>query len=197
MSGRSIIVLTGGPGGGKSALLADLSRQPDWAGYFVSLPEAAHFSRETGVSSSERLFQRVMVNLQIALEEGLDRALGPDDGRIILCHRGTLDPLAFWIDRDWPQDEFFAFTNTTLEGHYQRYAGVIHLVTSADGVPSAYTRWPEAHRPEETEQAIRLDRYLHDIWCGHPRYYRIDNNGRDWPAKSREAQAILRRIVGL
>jgi len=129
----------------------------------------------------------------MGLEDGLDRALGPADSRFIICHRGSLDPLAFWLQRDWPEDEFLAFTGTTLEDHYRRYVAVIHLVTSADGVPWAYTRWPQAHRPEEAEDAICLDRWLQRAWGGHPRYFCIDNEERDWPAKSREARGILAR----
>ncbi len=196
MSLRDVIVLTGGPGGGKSTLMSDILSHSDLAGRFVTLPEAAHLSREIGVSPSSKLFQRVMVEVEGALEDGLDRALGADDRRVIICQRGTLDPLAFWLDRGWPQDEFFAFTGTTLERHYRRYAGVIHLVTSADGVPAAYTRWPDAHRPEDVDQAIRLDRYLHMAWCKHPCYHRIDNEGRDWCARSQKALAVISQIAG-
>ena len=102
--------------------------------------------RHVGLSPRGKLFQRVMVHLQIALEDGLNRALGPNDSRAILCHRGSLDPLAYWLDRGWQEDEFFTFTGTTLEMHYQRYAVVLHLVTAADGAAEYYKRWPDAHR---------------------------------------------------
>jgi hypothetical protein len=157
----------------------------------AALPEAIFAMRHFGISSRERLFQRVMVHMQMAMEDGLDRALGSDDPRAILCHRGSLDPLAYWLDRGWPEEEFFAFTGTQREAHYRRYTAVLHLVTAADGAPEAYTRWPQAHRPEQIEDAIRLDRLLHQVWRDHPRYYRLDNVGRDWAAKSREAQEIL------
>jgi hypothetical protein len=102
--------------------------------------------RHIGISSREKLFQRVMVYLQMALEDGLVRALNPDDPRAILCHRGSLDPLAYWLDRGWQEEEFFTFTGTTLEMHYQRYAAVLHLVTAADGAIAHYKRWSDAHR---------------------------------------------------
>jgi hypothetical protein len=137
-----------------------------------------------------------MVNLQIALEDGLQRALNPADPRVILCHRGSLDPLAYWIQRGWSEDEFFEFTETRLEDHYQRYTAVIQLVTAADGALWAYSRWPHAHRPEEAEDAIRLDRCLEQIWGKHPQYFRLDNEGRDWQEKSAEARRILERMIG-
>jgi tRNA (Thr-GGU) A37 N-methylase len=188
---RAVIVLTGGPGGGKSALIEDLRRDPLWTGSFVALPETVQYARFINIVPEEKLFQRAVVCLQIGLEEGLKRTLGVADPRLILCHRGSLDPLAFWRQRGWPDDEFFEITDLTRQEHYQRYAAVIHLVTAADGVPREYTRWPQAHRPEELDEAIQLDRWLEDAWGSHPHYYRLDNNGRDWKTKSLEAQVIL------
>ena len=118
------------------------------------------------------------------------------DRWIVICHRGSLDPIPYWRQRGWPSDEFFEYTAMTREAHYARYAGVIHLVTAADGAPDAYSRWPAAHRPESPEEAIALDRWLADAWAGHPRYRRIDNVGRDWAAKSLAARAALAELVG-
>jgi hypothetical protein len=185
------IVLTGGPGGGKSTLLEELLRDPAWASQIAVLPEAISLMRQVGVSPREQLFQRVMVHLQMALEDGLERALGDHHRRAILCHRGSLDPLAYWLDRGWPREAFFEFTGACLEEHYQRYTAVIHLVTAADGASAYYTRWPQAHRPEEIDDALRIDQLLHHAWRDHPAYYRLDNQGRDWEAKSRAARAIL------
>jgi hypothetical protein len=188
---RPVVTLTGGPSGGKTTLIEELSRDPAWIGRFAALPEAIFAMRHVGISSREKLFQRAMVHLQMAMEDGLKLGLGPDDPRAILCHRGSLDPLAYWLDRGWPEEEFFAFTGTRREEHYRRYAAVLHLVTAADGAPEAYTRWPQAHRLEQLEDAIRLDRRLHQVWRDHPRYYRLDNAGRDWAAKSQAAREIL------
>jgi tRNA (Thr-GGU) A37 N-methylase len=187
----SVIALTGGPGGGKSTLIEDLRQDARWAGRFVALPEAVQYARFVNISPQDKLFQRALVHLHMGLEDGLKRALGPADSRFIVCHRGSLDALAFWLERGWPEEEFFAFTGTTRKDHYRRYAAVIHLVTSADGVPQAYTRWPHAHRPEEPEEAIWLDNWLHEAWRGHPHYYRIGNQGLDWPAKARRVREIL------
>lgn len=191
----AFIVLTGGPGGGKTTLIEELSREPTWAGRFVALPEAIAIVAHTGVSPHEQLFQRLMVEMQTAMEDALVRALGPDDPRFILCHRGSLDPLAYWLDRGWSEQEFFAYTGATREQHYRRYTAVIHLVTAADGAKEYYRHWPDAHRPEQIEDAIRLDGLLHRVWRDHPRYYRIDNEGRDWIGKAREAKRILDSLL--
>jgi len=132
-----------------------------------------------------------MVALQMGLEDALRCALSDGPPRLVLCHRGSLDPLAYWLDRGWPEDEFFTFTGTKREDHYRRYTAVIHLVTAADGAVAHYARWPEAHRPEQVEDAIRLDGLLHQVWRGHPHYYRLGNEGRDLAAKSQAARRIL------
>jgi hypothetical protein len=185
------IALTGGPGGGKTTLINELGHDPAWHGRFAALPEAIFLMQAVPVSPREKRFQGVMVALQMALEDGLGRGLGPDGPHLTLCHRGSLDPLAYWLDRGWPEDEFFALTGTTLDEHYRRYTAVIHLVTAADGAPEAYKRWPEAHRPEQPADAIRLDRWLQQVWAGHPGYVRIDNDGKDWAEKSGEARKVL------
>lgn len=190
-----LIALTGGPGGGKTTLIKELLDDPARRGRFAALPEAISLMGGIGVSPRERLFQRVMVQMQMALEDGLVNALRLDNGRLILCHRGSLDPLAYWLDRGWQEDEFFAYTGTTRAEHYQRYAAVIHLVTAAEGTEHAYRRWPDAHRPETIEDAIRLDHLLQQVWSGHPNYFRLDNIGRDWATKSKDAQEILARFV--
>ncbi len=195
MKSNTFIVLTGGPGGGKTTLIEELQRDPAWSGRIAALPEAIFFMRHIGISPRERLFQRAMVHLQMALEDGLNRAFSNGEHRVILCHRGSLDPLAYWLDRGWPEEEFFSYTGTCLNKHYRRYMAVIHLVTTADGAEQHYTRWPEAHRPEEPQDAVRLDRLLHQVWRGHPRYHLLDNEGRGWAAKSRAARSLLTELV--
>lgn len=191
MSSRPVIVLTGGPGGGKTTLIDYLSRDPEWTASFVSLPEAALYARHLNIAPAEKLFQRVMVRIQTALEDAMNDALGPMDPRAVLCHRGSLDPLAFWLREGWPADEFFDFTKTTKESHYLRYAAVLHLVTNAMDVPREHTRWPELNNPRAIEHAVEIDDQLGKIWSGHPRYVRIANEGRDWPMKYRAARAEL------
>jgi predicted ATPase len=195
MNNCPVIVLTGGPGGGKSTLIEELSHDPTSTGRFAAVPEAILTMGNVNISPQEKLFQHVMVQMQIAMEDGLARALGPDDRRIILCNRGSLDPLAYWLERGWLEEEFFTSTRTTYADHYQRYAAVIHLVTAADGAEHAYRRWPDDHRRETTEQAILLDNRLGKAWQDHPRYYRLDNNAVSWYEKSEKAKAIIRMYV--
>ncbi len=136
----------------------------------------------------------------MALEDALRRALADSSPRLVLCHRGSLDPLAYWLARGWPEAEFFALTAATRQEHYSRYDAVIHLVTAAEGALHAYRRYPEAHRGETPQEAVHLDRLLRRVWGGHPRYVLIDNAERDWSAKSATAQQALeqrwREVLG-
>jgi hypothetical protein len=198
MSNRPVIVLTGGTAGGKSMLIDSLKQHPGWSKRFVALPEAVYFAWSTGLVPQDRLLQRVVMNFQISLEDALDRSLDPEDPRLILCHRGSLDPLAFWRMQGWAEEDFFEYTSTRLEEHYQRYTAVLHMVTNAVGVPLEHTRWPSLDNPEKAiEEARRLDALLHEAWRGHPRYYRLDNEGRNWAAKAKAAKEILAEWLGM
>lgn len=195
MTKPCFICLTGGPGGGKTSLIEELIQLPITETKFMALPEAISLTGQLGISPREKRFQMVMVHLQMALEDGLQRALTGSSGTIILCHRGSLDPLAYWLDRGWQEEAFFSSSGTLRDEHYQRYAAVLHLVTAADGAEENYTRWPEAHRPETVEEAIRLDRLLNHVWSDHPNYYRIGNQERNWIQKSEVARNIISSLL--
>ncbi len=185
------IVLTGGPGGGKTALIEELLRDPAWRSRVAALPEAIALMPGLGISVREPRFQQVMVSLQMALEDGLRRGLAGAAPRLVLCHRGSLVSLAYWLARGWPEEEFFTLTATTRQEHYCRYAAVVHLVTAADGAAYAYRPSPEAHHPETPEEAICLDHLLRQVWDAHPRYVLLDNAGRDWQTKSTAARQAM------
>jgi len=185
------VVLTGGPGGGKTTLKEELLHDPAWHHRVAALPEAISLTRGLGVSPAEPRFQRLMVALQMALEDALRRALADSSPRLVLCRRGSLDPLAYWLAYGWTEGGFFACTVTTRQEHYSRYDAVIHLVTAAEGALHAYRRYPAAHRGETPQEAVHLDRLLRRVWGGHLRYVLIDNSGRDWSARSAAVRQAL------
>lgn len=195
MNNLFVIVLTGGPGGGKTTFIEELSRDPSWSGRIAALPEAIYLMSRSGISAREKSYQREMVRLQIVQEDRLLRNLNNENRRIILCNRGSLDPLAYWLDRGWAEEEFFAYTHTSREEAYRRYAAVLHLVTTADGAEKAYRRWPEDQRSETIAEAVRLDRLLQQVWGEHPHYHSIGNESIDWAEKSRRAKRILETFL--
>lgn len=158
---------------------------------WLLLPETAPLLFHAGFDGREKHFQRAVVRLQMALEDICAQAANPN--QVLLCHRGALDALAYWLRNGWDEDEFFVFTQTTRDEHFQRYFGVIHLQTAAIGAEAHYRRWPDAHRPETLEQAAETDYLCACAWRSHPRYILIDNTGRDWPDKMRAVSDLLTR----
>lgn len=183
------IVLTGGPGGGKTTFMNELRAEDPRAERWLLVPEAAPLLFQAGLSARNKNFQRAVVCLQTALEESCAEATLP--GQVLICHRGTLDALAYWLRNGWVEEEFFTVTNTTRNEHFQRYAGVIHLQTTAIDANAYYRRWPDAHRPESPTQAAETDQFCARAWSEHPNYIFIDNNNRDWLSKSRAAKRAL------
>lgn len=189
------IVLTGGPCGGKTTLMRELRIEYPGNNRWLMVPEAAPLLFHAGLDGKTKHFQRSVVSLQIALENAC--AIGAKPGKIILCHRGTLDPLAYWLYNGWSEKEFFDYIGMTRSQHYQRYFGVIHLQTTAFGVEDSYRTWPDAHRTETPEQAAEIDRLLSRAWNNHPRYVMVSHDDPGWDAKSRFARDILNEWLNL
>jgi predicted ATPase len=189
------IALTGGPCGGKTTLLCELRAADPRGERWILVPEAAPLLFQAGLDGGQPSFQRAVVQLQIALEGICAAAASPQ--QVLLCHRGTLDALAYWLRNGWDEGEFFAATGMSREEHYRRYFGVIHLQTAAIGAEGYYRRWPDAHRPETIEQAAEIDRLCARAWSDHPRYVLVDSFGKDWLAKSCIALETLTRWLAL
>lgn len=183
------IVLTGGPGGGKTTLMHELRAQDPLARRWLLAPEAAPLLFQAGLDGRKKRFQWAVVQLQIALEQVCAETADP--GQVLVCHRGTLDPLAYWLHNGWDEMEFFALTGMSREEHLRRYAVVIHLQTAAIGAEAYYRHWPHAHRPETSVQAAEIDRFCEYAWKKHPGYVLIENTGRDWPAKVQAVYDVL------
>jgi len=188
-----IIVLTGGPGGGKSSFLRDVQNDTTLAESIVILPEAIQAALGSSIGSRDPLFQRLVVQVQKGLEWAVAEILG--DREVILTHRGTLDPLAFCLSLGWTEERFWQITGLRLEEEYQRYYAVIHLVSTAIGASQFYRYRPEEHRPETPQEAAVLDEHLARIWGGHPRYIRIPNDSLDWASKSQMARNALHQLL--
>ena len=162
---RCRIVVTGGPGGGKTTA-ADLFRR-EIGERVVIVPEAATivfsggFPRSTD-HDAQRAAQTAIFHVQQNLEN-VQSARFPD--RILLCDRGTVDGAAYW-----PGDPegFFRHVGTTLDQELQRYDAVVFFESAAAGGMAIEGGNPI--RNETNEQALSLDRKLHAIWAHHPRF---------------------------
>ena len=168
---RCRIVLTGGPGGGKTTA-ADLFRR-EIGERVVVVPESATmlftggFPR-TGELHARKSAQCAIYHVQKNLEDVQSARYAE---RILLCDRGTIDGAAYW-----PNDPaaFFEAVGSTLELELARYDAVLFFESAAVGGISVEGGNPT--RIESNEQAIELDRRLRQIWSRHPNFVLIPHN---------------------
>jgi predicted ATPase len=162
------IVVTGGPGAGKTAALEVV--RGDAFPHVAVLPEAASivfgggFPR-TSTLPAERAAQRAIFHVQRELER---LTIEEGTARVILCDRGTLDGLAYWPGSD---AEFFRDLETTLDAELARYAMVVHLKT-----PAAHHGYNHDNplRVETARQAAAIDERIARAWSKHPRVITVE-----------------------
>merc|ERR1712137_62298 len=177
------IVLTGGPCGGKSTALSNLSQRLVSLGYEVFLvPEVATMLITGGVSFAGRTredwiqLQISLMRLQRSIEDEFERIakLGSKDA-VILCDRGLCDNRAYLAKEDF--DMLLDTEGLKLvDVRDKRYDAVFHLVTAAIGAEKFYTTANNTARSETVEQARELDYRVLDGWIGHPNLRVVDNS---------------------
>ena len=181
---RRRVVLTGGPGAGKTAVL-ELIRQ-SFCEHVRVLPEAAGvvfgggFPREDD-SECKRAAQRAIFYVQRELESAGDS----HNPTIVLCDRGTLDGIAYWPGS---VEDFWSSLGTTLAEQLARYDAVIHLRTPA--LEQGYNR-ENPLRTESAAVAADVDRRILQAWEAHPRRFVIDSTS-EFLDKAAGALDILR-----
>lgn len=165
------IVLTGGPGSGKSTAAAFLARE------FVEdlwvLPESATLLYRGGLPRArddrgQQVAQRAIYTVQRSLEDAT--ALQHPE-RVQLCDRATVDGAAYWPDGP---DEFFRAMGTTRTTELGRYDAVVFMHTAAM-LPAGYERDLEV-RTEDREQAVELDRRVYELYRDHPVLVSIESS---------------------
>lgn len=177
------VVLTGGPGAGKTAVL-ELIRQ-SLCEHVVVLPEAAGvvfgggFPRGTSLSL-RRAAQRAIFYVQRELEaagEGTNPA-------VLLCDRGTVDGAAYWPG----PDTLWSSIGVTRADELARYDAVIHLRTPAAG--QGYDR-ANPLRIESAADAASVDERIALEWDGHPRVFVVEAT-EDFAVKASLAVDLVR-----
>ena len=186
---RCRLVLTGGPGGGKTTA-ADLFRR-ELGERVVVVPESATILFAGGFPRSpdaepRRAVQRAVFHVQRNVED-VQSALFRD--RILLCDRGTIDGAAYW-----PKSEidFFTAMGTTFEAELERYDAVVFFETAA--VAGSSIEGGNPVRRETLSEAVALDRRLRELWSRHPRFHLVPHTA-SFLHKITNGFALLQRLV--
>jgi predicted ATPase len=159
------VVLTGGPGAGKTAVLELVKLS--FCQHVTVLPEAASivfgggFPRSMEVEWAQAA-QRAIFYVQRELETAAEYG----NPAVVLCDRGTPDGSAYWVGRP----DMWTSLETTLSAQLPRYAAVIHL-----RVPSIEQGYNNSNplRLETAAGAKRIDDRIARLWERHPRYFSI------------------------
>lgn len=179
------VVLTGGPGAGKTAALEVIRRL--YAPHVAVLPESASivfgggFPRRAtavGVRCAQIAIYRVQEQLErLAVEE--------PTGALTLCDRGMLDGLAYWPGGP---EGMLAEVGRDRTSLLARYDLVIHLRTPSDGDGYGHSN---PLRVEDAAEAHRIDERILANWEGHPRRVVVDST-HDFRVKLDRVLALVR-----
>ncbi len=179
------IVLTGGPGAGKTAILELVRRS--LCEHMAIVQEAAGVIFGGGFPRGEEVAMRRAAQRAIYfVQRELEASAAAQNAAIVLCDRGTVDGLAYWPGPESLWDS----VQTTSEIEYARYHAVLHLRT-----PNAQRyNHDNPLRLETAEQAQAIDARIGDAWAGHPKRFVIDSEA-DFLGKANRAVAVLRSLM--
>ena len=175
------IVLTGGPGAGKTAVLELLRHS--LCEHAAIVPEAAGIVFGGGFprrddDGSRQAAQRAIYHIQRELEE-VATASG---ATIQLCDRGLPDGVAYWVGHG----TLWEAVREDCTEAFARYDAVVHL-----RVPSAGNGYGHQNplRIESASEARVIDDRILAAWDGHPRgeslskHRRTSSRRRGWLSK--------------
>ncbi|EEQ98099.1 hypothetical protein Pmar_PMAR002378 [Perkinsus marinus ATCC 50983] len=167
------IVLTGGPGGGKSTALTKLRNRLVHRGLQVTLigeNATPLIDKMGGYEPSWRHtwkhieFQRIMLKAQIEQEDNITSLCRlREDDRVIILDRGAFDGRTFCTDEEWEKvrNSNNIYTDKEL---FDRYDVVIHMTSAAVDRPQFYsygagsTNESRFHTPSQAAEADKLGR---------------------------------------
>lgn len=186
--GTRLIVITGGPGAGKTAVL-EMAKKV-LCDHVAILPEAASIVFGGGFwrlqsASAKMAAQRAIFHVQTEME---NLVVGEDKWTVGLCDRGTVDGLAYW-----PKDEnsFWEMSKSQASEEYQKYFAVIHLRSPTDLF--GYNQ-KNPLRVETAVQASEIDDRIALAWGGHSNYEVIASS-ENFLTKAESAMKLISRFV--
>ena len=197
------LVLTGGPAGGKTSMLArireEVSKLEGWR--VITVPESAsdlisNFGIKPFDDCLQMLtFQHYVVADQLHKERMACKAvLAVQEPNVLIVYdRALLDDLAYVTQEEF--DSVLAGFGLTVREAIAKYDAVIHMVTCAKGALHAYNL-DNAARTESPEEAVARDERTLQAWSAHPALTVLHNDS-DFETKLRRGMREVFRIIGL
>lgn len=184
------VVLTGGPGAGKTAVM-EAASQLFQENKFAVLPESASIVYSGGFPrlpslNSKRAAQRAIFHVQNELERYI---ADEHKYKLVLCDRGIADGAAYWPDGP---ESFFQEISLSAEKIFSRYHVVIHLQTPQ--ATMGYNNLTNPMRIETPQQAQEIDAKIVQVWNGHPNRIIVPAT-RVFTEKLDHVFAILRSVL--
>lgn len=185
-SATKLIVVTGGPGGGKTTILERVKKFSNEK--TIVFPEAASivfgggFWRLPSVSA-KCAAQTAIFHVQREMEKLI---CSEKKWEVGLCDRGTLDGLAYWPKNE---QEFWEMAHSSLQKELNRYYAVIHLHSPTDLFGYNHAN---PIRTETSLEAKAIDEQMKTIWRNHPRYHSIEST-ENFEAKVQSAIDIIKK----
>lgn len=165
-----MIVITGGPSGGKTTLIEAIKKE--LGRNVVTVPEAASILYRGGFPRAHKPSEMIRVQTSIyhVQKELEGLVLDQKTSSLVVCDRGSLDSLAYWPTSTGPS--FFEVLKTTEEAELKRYELVLHLDTATlDTYDST-----NPLRTESYEEAWHLNDRIKSAWARHPRRLVVPSN---------------------
>ena len=196
------IVITGGPCGGKTTALDEITKFLRSYGYHIELVnESATELIDSGVKPfgedgiDLELFQSILLDLQIAKEKARRVAAISNkcEKVAILYDRGILDNKSYITDEVF--NKFLKERKMTEAEILSSYDIVCHLVTAAIGKEDYYTTINNSARTETKEEARERDLNTRNAWKNHPNLNIIGNDTL-FNEKIEKVKNIIRAYLG-
>ena len=137
------------------------------------------------------------MRLQIALEESFLEIgeMVNDQHVVILIDRGLLDGSAYVSRSEW-QALMDDLNMNVVSMRDNRYDGVLHMVTAADGAEPFYASLSNEARYESNSEAINKDKKLREAYMGHKNWFMIDNSYPNFQSKINSAKQQVHIMLG-
>jgi hypothetical protein len=183
-----LIAVTGGPGGGKTAVLEAAQRM--MCRHVAFLPESAGIVFGGGFPrvatlDGRRASQRAIFHVQRELERLAHTTPGL---AAVLCDRGTIDGSAYWPG---DPDEMWLVLGLDPREELLRYHSVLHL--RSPDVMHGYNH-QNPFRIETDFEARAIDEQIVRAWDGHPNRVIVPSED-DFLAKAHKALAALGHML--